>query len=87
MDVAGKPYVTCSRCGTHVQLHSPNADGSKGEVRTSHAPVAAADAAVAAGGSSAEGQPHVEGGLAPTVAQQAELKDLICPSCKNKIEG
>ena len=74
MDVAGKSYVTCSRCGTHVQLKSPNAAG------------AASGGPVAPGGegSGAEGVP---GGAAPTAAQQAEMKDLVCPSCKNKVES
>ena len=82
LDVAGKSYVTCSRCGTHVQLTAPAAPGEKGgEIKALHPAVPSADGAAAAP-AGAEGQPHV-----PTAAQQAELKDLICPSCKNKIEG
>ena len=87
MDVAGKSYVTCSRCGTHVQLTSPAAPGEKGgEIKQQHPAVDAAASAAGAGGG-AEGQPHPEGGFAPTAAQQAEMKDLVCPSCKNKIES
>ena len=75
MDVSGKSYVTCSRCGTHVPLKSPNAAGAAA------GPVVPA----AADGSGAEGAPAA--GAAPTAAQEAEMKDLVCPSCKNKVES
>ena len=79
LDVAGKSYVTCSRCGSHVQLTAPPAAGVKGgEIKPLHPAVAGVEGIA----TPPEGQAH-----APTAAQQAELKELVCPSCKNKIEG
>ena len=82
LDVSGKSYTTCARCGTHIALTAPHAPGEKGgEVKQ------AVPAVVGGPVGGAEGQPHPEGGAAPTAAQQAELKELVCPSCKNKVEG
>ena len=84
LDVSGKSYVTCARCGQHIPLTAPAAPGVKGGEVKATPPTVAGGPAVDGG---AEGQPHPEGGHAPTAAQQAELKELVCPACKNKVDS
>jgi len=76
LDMAGKAYVTCTRCNTNVRLPSPatatntNASSTAAVVPPTE-PVA----------------PSGEEAKAPSDLESAQIKQLVCPSCKNQIEA
>ena len=90
-DVAGKPYLTCGKCSAHVTIPKKDVGAAAG----------AGAGAAAAGSPRAPvhegeglGSPPAAGGAAPGGAPSAAAPEgvyhgetVICPSCKNPIEG
>lgn len=72
-DARSLPYVSCARCGHHVPVPVD-----------ANAPAAGA-APGAAGVPPAPVNASAEG-ASPTESQNAAIKELVCPACKNKVQ-
>jgi len=73
-DVAGKPYVTCARCGAHVKLPE----------KIVPAVEMAGKEAAGAGTGAADTETKAEG--AGDAAAAASKPPVNCTSCKNPVE-
>ena len=91
-DVAGKPYLTCGKCSAHVTIAKKDVGAAAGAgaaaAGSPRAPVHEGEglgsppAAGGAGGAAPGGAPSA---AAPEGVYHGET--VICPSCKNPIEG
>jgi len=87
-DVSSKPYVTCGKCATHVTIEKKDVAPVSGKA----APVVEGEG-VRSAPAAAAGSAPASGNVSPSsAAQQAGEgvfvgSTVICPSCKNPIEG
>ena len=87
-DVAGKPYLTCGKCAAHVTVAKK--DVKSGAGGSPKAPVAEGQGLGSPPNAGAEAAAAAPGGLqAPPAAHEGvyQGETVICPSCKNPIEG